>query len=55
MIEDSEIVAVTQSGPSPQAVAEELVRRANRAGGDDNISVIAGQLTEIKPKGEPTA
>lgn len=44
LLEDSELWAVIDAAPTPQAACEELVARANEAGGTDNISVI---LVEI--------
>ncbi len=52
MIEDADIVAATGSGENPQAVAEALVWRANQAGGEDNVTVIAGRLTELRSRGD---
>ena len=41
MIQDPNMMArIIQQGDNPQAVCEELVRQANQAGGEDNISVI---------------
>jgi serine/threonine protein phosphatase PrpC len=40
MIERDTIKAILQSEPDPQAACDRLVEEANRAGGDDNITVI---------------
>jgi PPM family protein phosphatase len=52
MIGDTEIVEALQSGPSLDEAARELVRRANKAGGQDNITVIAFELTD-EPEPDP--
>jgi serine/threonine protein phosphatase PrpC len=44
MVLDAEIVQILQQAPSPQAACDRLVEAANRAGGDDNISVIVVSL-----------
>jgi hypothetical protein len=40
MLRDDEIQQILEAEPDPQAAAEQLVEVANRAGGDDNITVI---------------
>lgn len=40
MVVDSEIAGVLRQGGGPQRAAETLVEMANRAGGDDNITVV---------------
>jgi len=40
MVRPPEIVGTMQSFPDPQDACKELVRQANQAGGEDNISVI---------------
>lgn len=40
MLSEDEIVEVAESAPSPEAACEELVDRANKNGGEDNITVI---------------
>jgi serine/threonine protein phosphatase PrpC len=44
MVLDAEIVQILRQAPSPQAACDRLVEAANRAGGDDNISVIIVSL-----------
>jgi PPM family protein phosphatase len=44
LVDDDTMRAVVTSAPTPQAAVEELVARANAAGGDDNISAIVVQL-----------
>jgi len=43
MIRDEGITEVLMSGVDPQAMCDEMIRRANDAGGEDNISVIVVQ------------
>lgn len=40
MVPDPTIQGIVERAPTPQAACEELVAAANRAGGEDNISVI---------------
>lgn len=40
MLRDEEILAVVQTKPDPQHIAETLVKMANERGGHDNITVI---------------
>lgn len=40
MTRDSQMAEIIAANPDPQAACEELVRQANAAGGDDNITVI---------------
>ncbi|WP_336659104.1 PP2C family protein-serine/threonine phosphatase [Leucobacter sp. USHLN153] len=60
-IDDHQLRAVLTMGGSSEAVAEELVRRANTAGGRDNITVIVvdvvagGDAWHIMPTGSATA
>jgi len=44
MVLDPQIVEILQQAPSPQAACDRLVETANRAGGEDNISVIIVSL-----------
>ncbi len=44
MVEESEIWRIIESSATPQAACERLVRAANMAGGNDNISVILIEL-----------
>jgi PPM family protein phosphatase len=57
MIDDAEILAQTEAGERrPDAVAQLLVDAANRAGGSDNITVIAFEVVEgddDPPEAEP--
>lgn len=46
-LRDTEIAQVLQVSADPQAAAEELVRRANQAGGRDNSTVIVLDLATI--------
>jgi len=48
MVEDEQIQDVLLHGLPPQAACEELIRLANAAGGDDNVSVIVAQIIEAK-------
>lgn len=48
MIRDEGIADVMMMEADPQAACERLVARANLAGGDDNISVIVGQIEAIQ-------
>ena len=47
MLEEKDICHVVLKNPQPEVAAPELIRRANDAGGDDNITVIIA-LTEAK-------
>jgi protein phosphatase len=52
MVRDDEIVRVLESsGGDPHLAAEALVRAANAAGGDDNVTVVVFELVE----GDPSA
>jgi len=46
MVEDPMLAAVLCCGQEPQEICEQLVARANEAGGEDNISVIVVALPE---------
>ena len=48
LVEDEEIHRVVRSSLHPQEACEELVRLANLAGGDDNITVIAVKVVESR-------
>jgi len=47
LVEDHRIQQVVTTSPHPQAAAEELIRLANAAGGDDNITVIVVKAEEV--------
>ena len=64
MVDDGEILALADAaGRAPDAVARTLVDAANRAGGEDNITVVVFEIVEGEPEpereeetvGEPTA
>ncbi len=44
MVLDDEIQRIVEASSTPQQACDELVRAANRAGGDDNISVIVVKI-----------
>jgi serine/threonine protein phosphatase PrpC len=48
MVEDPVIQETLLHSPHPQAACEELIRLANVAGGDDNVTVIVVQMLEVK-------
>jgi serine/threonine protein phosphatase PrpC len=47
-LRDGGIEDVLLAQPDPQAASIELVRQANRAGGEDNISVIVVKAQEVR-------
>jgi len=47
MVEDTQIQLAVTTALNPQAACEELVRLANEAGGDDNITVIVVRPEEV--------
>ena len=47
MVEEAQIQQTVTACLNPQEACEELVRLANQAGGDDNITVIALKLEEV--------
>lgn len=47
MIEDEQIWQAVLASSHPQAACEELIRLANAAGGDDNVTVIVVQVFEM--------
>ncbi len=50
MIRDDEILAVVAAaGADPDAVADGLVKAANRAGGEDNVTVVVFEILEGEP------
>lgn len=50
MIRDDEIIAVVDEAEGdPDGVAEGLVRAANRAGGEDNVTVVVFEIVEGEP------
>lgn len=44
MLDDSQIESVFASSTDPQAITDQLIERANNAGGGDNITVIVARL-----------
>jgi protein phosphatase len=54
-LDDDEILDVLTASPEPQEAADELTRRANAAGGRDNVSVIVVDLVDDDNVAEPTA
>ena len=53
MVGDGEILAVADgAGREPEMVARELVDAANRAGGEDNITVVVFEVEEGEPEVE---
>src|SRR5262249_15300924 len=53
MVGDDEILALADgAGRDPAAVARELVDAANRAGGEDNITVVVFEVEEGEPEAE---
>ena len=51
MVRDEEIVRLLeQTGADPHAAAEALVAAANRAGGEDNVTVVLFELVEGEPR-----
>ncbi len=56
MVRDDEIARLLEgSGHDPYAAAETLVRAANAAGGDDNVTVVVFEVVEGEATSEPTA
>jgi protein phosphatase len=55
MVEEDEIQDILESEAEPQAACERLVEAANRAGGDDNISVIVVDVTNGEDAPDPEA
>ncbi len=47
MVEEAQIQQTGTACLTPREACEELVRLANQAGGDDNITVIAVKLEEV--------
>lgn len=45
MLKDPEIEKSFAGSPEPAAIVDDLIRRANEAGGNDNITVVVAQLT----------
>src|SRR5690606_32775579 len=52
MVKDAEIRAVLEAAPDLEAATEELVRRANEAGGRDNITVVAFRVEGAPERAE---
>jgi hypothetical protein len=54
MVRDEEIVALLeQTAAEPHHAAEALVAAANRAGGEDNVTVVLFELVEGDPAARP--
>ncbi|MEX2172740.1 MAG: PP2C family serine/threonine-protein phosphatase [Pirellulaceae bacterium] len=51
MIPRADLCAVLEEGLAPEACCSELVRRANAAGGKDNITVVMARFREDDPPG----
>jgi serine/threonine protein phosphatase PrpC len=51
MLTEEQIALVVRSNP-PQAACDELIRLANEAGGEDNISAVVLSFTQTREKGE---
>ena len=47
MVDDDTIRQLVMVAPSPQAACDQLIKAANDAGGDDNITVIIVQVEEV--------
>jgi hypothetical protein len=53
MVDDEEILSVVSEGRGDlEATARDLVSRANRGGGEDNITVVFFELEESEPVGD---
>jgi serine/threonine protein phosphatase PrpC len=46
MVEDKNILKIVMEAPSPQAACDELINAANKAGGEDNVSVILVKIVQ---------
>jgi protein phosphatase len=46
-LEDAEIAQLLAASDDPQATAEELVRRANAAGGHDNVTTVVMDVLDV--------
>jgi protein phosphatase len=53
MLERDQVAEILRNEPDPQRAAEELIEAANRAGGDDNITVIVLDVAEGEPDTSP--
>jgi protein phosphatase len=51
-LDDGEILDVLTASPDPQEAADELTRRANAAGGRDNVSVIVVDVVDDEALGD---
>ncbi len=47
MLDDEQIEAVFKNKTEPDAIVDQLIERANEAGGGDNITVIVGKLEPL--------
>lgn len=48
MVRDPQIAALLKANPDPQVAADLLIEAANKAGGDDNITVVIAQFVGAK-------
>ena len=56
MLRDEEILSVVAvAGADPDGIAEGLVQAANRAGGEDNVTVVVFEMLEGEPVGHERA
>jgi len=53
MVRERDIERLARTEPDPQRLAEALVAAANRAGGDDNITVVVIDALEVDPPASP--
>jgi protein phosphatase len=53
MVRDRDVERLARSEPDPQRTAEVLVDAANRAGGEDNTSVVVIDVLEVDPATAP--
>ena len=51
MIDGESIRSTLQDNSDPQKAADELIRRANEAGGEDNITVVIVDVTDVPASG----
>ena len=53
MVNDERIAAIVREDPSPDGVCERLVRAANDAGGEDNVTVVSFEIVDGEPPVRP--